>query len=53
MKANKEYNFNHEKEYMIAAGMIGLAYAIVENLQQVMLWLLFLVLFFQCMYYGK
>lgn len=31
MKANKEYNFSHEKEYMIAAGMIGLAYAIVEK----------------------
>ena len=31
MKANKEYYFNHEKEYMIAAGMIGLAYAIVEK----------------------
>ena len=30
MKANKEYNFNHEKEYM-TAGMIGLAYAIVEK----------------------
>lgn len=31
MKANKEYGFSNEKEYMIGAGMIGLAYAIVEK----------------------
>lgn len=31
-KANKKYQFSNEKEYMIAAGMIGLAYGIVEKL---------------------
>ena len=32
MKANKEYGFSNEKEYMIGAGMIGLAYGIIEKL---------------------
>ena len=32
MKANKEYHFNSEKEYMLGAGMIGLAYGVVEKL---------------------
>ena len=31
MKANKEYHFSNEKEYMIGAGMIGLAYGIIEK----------------------
>ena len=32
MKANKEYHFSQEKEYMLGAGMIGLAYGIIEKL---------------------
>ena len=32
MKANKEYHFNSEKEYILGAGMIGLAYGVVEKL---------------------
>ena len=32
MKANKEYHFNSEKEYMLGAGMIGLAYGIIEKI---------------------
>lgn len=32
MKANKKYNFSSEKEYMLGAGMIGLAYGIIEKL---------------------
>ena len=32
MKANKKYRFQNEKEFMIGAGMIGLAYAIIEKL---------------------
>ena len=32
MKANKEYHFSNEKEYMLGAGMIGLAYGIIEKL---------------------
>lgn len=32
MKAHKEYHFSNEKEYMIGAGMIGLAYAIIEKI---------------------
>lgn len=32
MKANKKYQFSNEKEYMIGAGMIGLAYGIIEKL---------------------
>ena len=32
MKANKEYNFSNEKEYMLGAGMIGLAYGIIEKI---------------------
>ena len=31
MKANKEYHFSNEKEYMLGAGMIGLAYGIIEK----------------------
>lgn len=31
MKANKEYHFSQEKEYMLGAGMIGLAYGIIEK----------------------
>ena len=31
MKANKKYHFSNEKEFMIGAGMIGLAYGIVEK----------------------
>ena len=31
MKANKKYNFSNEKEYMLGAGMIGLAYGIIEK----------------------
>ena len=31
MKANKEYHFCNEKEYMLGAGMIGLAYGIIEK----------------------
>lgn len=31
MKANKKYQFKNEKEFMIGAGMIGLAYAIIEK----------------------
>lgn len=31
MRANKEYNFSNEKEYMLGAGMIGLAYGIIEK----------------------
>ena len=31
MKANKEYQFSNEKEYMLGAGMIGLAYGIIEK----------------------
>ena len=32
MKANKEYQFKSQKEYMIGAGMIGLAYGIIEKI---------------------
>ena len=32
IKANNKYQFKNEKEYMIGAGMIGLAYAIIEKL---------------------
>jgi len=32
MRANREYQFKNEKEFMIGAGMIGLAYAIIEKL---------------------
>ena len=32
MKANKEYHFSSQKEYMLGAGMIGLAYGVVEKL---------------------
>ena len=31
MRANKEYKFSNEKEYMLGAGMIGLAYGIIEK----------------------
>ena len=31
IQANKEYHFSNEKEYMLGAGMIGLAYAIIEK----------------------
>lgn len=31
MKANNRYQFKNEKEYMIGAGMIGLAYGIIEK----------------------
>lgn len=31
MKANNEYHFSNEKEYMLGAGMIGLAYEIIEK----------------------
>ena len=31
MKANKEYHFSNEKEFMLGAGMIGLAYGIIEK----------------------
>lgn len=31
IRANKEYNFSNEKEYMLGAGMIGLAYGIIEK----------------------
>ena len=31
MKANKKYRFSNEKEFMIGAGMIGLAYGIIEK----------------------
>ena len=31
MKANKKYHFGNEKEYMLGAGMIGLAYGIIEK----------------------
>jgi len=31
MRANREYQFKNEKEFMIGAGMIGLAYAIIEK----------------------
>ena len=29
MKANNKYQFKTEKEYMIGAGMVGLAYAVI------------------------
>ena len=32
MKVNKDYQLKSEKEFMIGAGMIGLAYAIIEKL---------------------
>lgn len=32
MKANKKYHFSNEKEYMLSAGMIGLAYGIIEKI---------------------
>lgn len=32
MKANKKYHFSNEKEYMLGAGMIGLAYGIIEKI---------------------
>ena len=32
MKADKEYHFSLQKEYMLGAGMIGLAYGVVEKL---------------------
>lgn len=32
MRANKEYKFSNEKEYMLGAGMIGLAYGIIEKI---------------------
>ena len=32
MRANKEYQFKNEKEFMIGAGMIGFAYAIIEKI---------------------
>ena len=32
IKANREYQFKNEKEYMIGAGMIGLAYGIIEKI---------------------
>lgn len=32
MMANKEYHFSNEKEYMLGAGMIGLAYGIIEKI---------------------
>lgn len=32
MGANKKYQFKNEKEYMIGAGMIGLAYGIIEKI---------------------
>ena len=32
MKANKHYHFSNEKEYMLGAGMIGLAYGIIEKI---------------------
>jgi len=32
MMANKEYQFSNEKEYMLGAGMIGLAYGIIEKI---------------------
>ncbi len=32
IKADKEYHFSNEKEYMIGAGMIGLAYGIIEKI---------------------
>ena len=32
IKANKEYHFDSEKEYMLGAGMIGLAYGIIEKI---------------------
>ena len=32
MKANKKYHFSLQKEYMLGAGMIGLAYGVVEKL---------------------
>ena len=31
MRANKEYHFSNEKEYMLGAGMVGLAYGIIEK----------------------
>lgn len=31
MRANREYQFKNEKEFMIGAGMIGLAYAVIEK----------------------
>lgn len=32
MQANKKYQFKNEKEFMIGAGMIGLAYGIIEKI---------------------
>ena len=32
IKADKEYHFHNEKEYMLGAGMIGLAYGIIEKI---------------------
>lgn len=31
MRANRKYQFKNEKEFMIGAGMIGLAYGIIEK----------------------
>ncbi|MBR6253633.1 MAG: hypothetical protein IKR04_07365 [Clostridia bacterium] len=31
IKANKKYHFSNEKEFMLGAGMIGLAYGIIEK----------------------
>ena len=32
MKANKKYHFSLQKEYMLGAGMIGLAYGVIEKI---------------------
>lgn len=32
MKASKAYHFSNEKEFMVGAGMIGLAYAVIEKI---------------------